>query len=240
MSNEESEYTEQPQVEENENSMSVENPDSKEMEKKETEKEVTEKEDTEPPICRDFWKGRCTRPSCKFKHDRNAPLPGSKVVCKDYQASRCHRDKCKFLHLTVEEEEEFKSTGVMPERKSSNSVSAGGEVCRDFINGFCRRGNGCKYIHQQAQISNNFDQISSLGKRPFGVVGSDPMYNKRQSMSLEQENEALKREVLELRSKVLQLQQQNDALLNKDKSITNYQWNDRSLLPNPPQNGYRY
>lgn len=202
-------------------------------------------------ICRDFLHGRCSRSACKYKHDateRDSKLADS-PVCKDFQSSMCHREKCKYLHLTPDEEAQFRSTGVLPEKKSNEKVdSTGVELCRDFKNGSCRRGNGCKYLHQ---IESNGGFM--LGKRPSSDVASaaaELLYNKRPSSvlenlamgsngTLEQENEALKQEVLELRKQIMELQQQNDALLSKQQS--NYTVTNDYGTQNPySQNGYRY
>jgi len=213
-----------------------------------------ESQDASQEICRDFVHGRDSRSTCKYKHDtaeRDNKLAES-PVCKDYQGSKCYREKCKYLHLTQEEEEQFKNTGILPEKKSNEQTDFSRvELCRDFKNGFCMRGNGCKYAHK----------TDLLSKSAVSIAVSDLLYSKhskppnsaseyfslRNNRSLEQENEALKREVLALRMQVLQLQLQNDTILrtycSNNTSLNNkYRSLDRSsLLPNPyPQNGYHY
>lgn len=199
------------------------------------------KDDAAQDICRDFLKGRCTRATCKFKHDasmRDSQLAES-PICKDYQSSQCYREKCKYLHLTKDEEEQFKSTGVMPEKKAVEQT-AGREVCRDFKNGFCRRGEGCKFSHQ-SDVNSTLSSL--LGKRPPSDV-SDFLYGKRpnnvannfllgNNSPLQQENERLKKEVLELRKQVLQLQQQNDDLLHKQSSNNSTVMNDLQVTNKP-------
>ncbi|XP_077292198.1 splicing regulator muscleblind isoform X6 [Arctopsyche grandis] len=57
------------------------------------------------PVCQDFNRQGCTRPTCKLVHVREgcglAVEGGSVAVCRDAAGGRCHRTACRFYHIPV-------------------------------------------------------------------------------------------------------------------------------------------
>jgi len=183
----------------------------------------------ERSTCRDFERGVCSRgDKCKYYHpDSATPAEGAKLpICKDYQNKGCSRFKCKFLHITVDEEAEYNTTGKLPEhggnpeKVSRPAASASGsgnkDVCRDFLNGKCDRGPRCKFSHQSERESfqNGAYPGSSYGKRPRG----DDMYGAAYPVNsgLADENELLKRKVDDLHKEIINLRQINDTLYDQN------------------------
>ncbi|CAK1588574.1 unnamed protein product [Parnassius mnemosyne] len=68
------------------------------------------------PMCRDFIRGRCTRPgTCKFTHKCDvSQLVGVYTFCRNFQNSVCALPNCKYVHATVFEEQHFYRTGELP------------------------------------------------------------------------------------------------------------------------------
>jgi len=114
-------------------------------------------------LCRDFQKGKCTRgENCRFSHEAPPQQPAKEMeICRDHLKGQCTRgDSCKFLHylhhghgqslnsaipdklglLDVMKQNLLGVGGSMTRRRSS-------EPCRDFLNGNCNRGTGCKFSH---------------------------------------------------------------------------------------------
>lgn len=108
-------------------------------------------------VCRDYLRGACDRPRCRFRHGP-APDPGAMNAaplnfCHDYQNNSCPRLNCRFIHCTPAEEELYKRTGELPLhlqadaiRKHQLAYGTQPPVCKNFLNGDCRRGL-CKYRH---------------------------------------------------------------------------------------------
>jgi len=91
------------------------------------------------------------------------------TFCLDFQTMRCHRASCKFLHVTKEEQANFERTGLLPTRlnygggpmggsmgggsMSSTLPRPGRQICRDFLNGVCKRGrDSCRFSHEEQDI----------------------------------------------------------------------------------------
>ncbi|CAG5039184.1 unnamed protein product [Parnassius apollo] len=68
------------------------------------------------PMCRDFIRGRCTRPgTCKFSHKCDvSQLVGVYTFCRNFQNCVCTLPNCKYVHATVFEEQHFYRTGELP------------------------------------------------------------------------------------------------------------------------------
>lgn len=137
------------------------------------------------------------------------PLP---TICKDFQSKFCARVKCKFLHLTTTEEIEYISTGRLPSHGGKPEISASGgtivDICKDFINGKCMRGAGCKFMHPF-----NAEQ---LGKRPcLDYINNDTL-NDGSDNELITENEKLLVEIKEVQKQLDSLRQTNDTLFEQN------------------------
>lgn len=122
-------------------------------------------------VCRDFLRNVCRRgKACRFKHPdlSETEALGRKdtyVFCHDFQNRECRRDNCRFLHCTKQEEELFRSTGKLPshvQSQASNDDSRNNlntPICKDFLNGTCRRSPGrCKFRHPPQDQFNNSQQ----------------------------------------------------------------------------------
>ncbi|XP_057313030.1 zinc finger CCCH domain-containing protein 10-like [Hydractinia symbiolongicarpus] len=181
-------------------------------------------------VCRDFERGVCNRgTSCKFYHPEGGTGgPDQKLpICKDFQNKGCDRAKCKFLHITQEEEQEYNMTGVLPEHGGHPQPAKANfnknDVCKDFLNNTCQRGNRCKFRHV---TESEYQMERSYG----GDGGGYGMYGKRRRDefdtsadygSLMQENEMLRRKITDLQRQVLDLRQMNDTLYDQNTRYRN-------------------
>ncbi|XP_064613544.1 zinc finger CCCH domain-containing protein 10-like [Liolophura sinensis] len=117
-------------------------------------------------ICRDYLRNVCKRGKrCKYRHPDSSEAKelGRRqeyTFCHDFQNTGCRRANCKFLHCTREEEDHHKQTGQLPVRlQQAAALGIGvtpkelpllrGEVpiCKDYLNGECKRGAKCKFRH---------------------------------------------------------------------------------------------
>ena len=181
--------------------------------------------------CRDFMRGVCSRGNnCKFFHPPHTnPMSKEKLpICKDFQNKGCDRVKCKFLHISQQEEVEYDNTGILPEhggrsdqvRAHGGGIPPGGgrngpfpppsDICKDFLNGVCQRGNRCKFRHDNEEAGGPM-----YGKRrrnefaggPGGFMGPNPLM---------EENEMLRRKIADLQRQVVDLRQMNDTLYEQN------------------------
>lgn len=84
--------------------------------------EVSPKEERlKKTICKEFIRGNCKRPVCKFAHEIDvSQLDGIFTFCWNYQNAVCTYPNCRFVHATVFEEAEFYRTGVLPPHARSH------------------------------------------------------------------------------------------------------------------------
>ncbi|KAG6446341.1 hypothetical protein O3G_MSEX004386 [Manduca sexta] len=58
------------------------------------------------PVCQDFNRQGCTRPTCRFVHIREGcglQVVGCRVVvCRDAAAGTCRRAACRYYHIPVQ------------------------------------------------------------------------------------------------------------------------------------------
>ncbi|GBP65364.1 Zinc finger CCCH domain-containing protein 10 [Eumeta japonica] len=72
-------------------------------------------EPQKPDPCRDFIRGTCTRPDCKYLHEYDlSHLYRVYTFCRNYQNSICTLPNCRYAHATVFEEQAFYRTGILP------------------------------------------------------------------------------------------------------------------------------
>ena len=65
-----------------------------------------------PSLCPDFMKGVCSAFQCPKNHPE-----ASLLFCQGYQRDCCHLGQsCTYMHATVEEEQYYKDTGLIPLR----------------------------------------------------------------------------------------------------------------------------
>lgn len=77
-------------------------------------------------ICKEFIRGNCKRPVCKFAHEVDvSQLAGVFTFCWNYQNAVCTYPNCRFVHATVFEEAEFYRTGVLPPHARSHLKKQG-------------------------------------------------------------------------------------------------------------------
>lgn len=122
-------------------------------------------------ICRDYLRNVCRRGgSCRYRHPDEGDIQSIEkavdfVFCHDYQNRECRRANCRFVHATKQEEETFRSNGKLPQHVMDrvNVMKGYGDlvgtlvsgnppdsipICKDFLKGECRRGQGrCKFRH---------------------------------------------------------------------------------------------
>lgn len=107
-------------------------------------------------FCKDYVRGNCTRDSCRFLHE--VPPKGFLKelfrFCHDFQNKGCFRSNCKFIHCSVEDEERFYATGIIP-RDPRNPL------CQAYIQGNCIN-NDCKLVHPPDVVSNDLVPIMNL------------------------------------------------------------------------------
>ncbi len=191
--------------------------------KTEDAKQASDKEDDN--ICRDYKRGVCNRGNkCKFVHPANIKPPDvdKPPVCRDFQNGMCDRTNCKYMHITSQEERMFASTGKLPPHVRQPGTpmgnKKGGDVCKDFLNNVCNRGNRCKFRHISEQEWEN-------EKR--GIIVDDDLSRKRKRESfgggsgldyqfLSDENDMLRRKVADLQRQVADLRAMNDTLYEQN------------------------
>lgn len=77
-------------------------------------------------ICKEFIRGNCKRPICKFAHEVDvSQLAGVYTFCWNYQNAVCTYPNCRFVHATVFEEAEFYRTGILPPHARSHLKKQG-------------------------------------------------------------------------------------------------------------------
>lgn len=107
-------------------------------------------------FCKDYVRGNCTRDNCRFLHE----LPPKGFLkelfrfCHDFQNKGCFRSNCKFIHCSVEDEERFYATGIIP-RDPRNPL------CQAYIQGNCIN-NDCKLIHPPDVVGNDLVPVMNL------------------------------------------------------------------------------
>ncbi|XP_035826642.1 zinc finger CCCH domain-containing protein 10 isoform X2 [Aplysia californica] len=206
-------------------------------------------EQYEDDVCRDYMRNVCTRGKrCKYRHpvveDRPEPPPRRDLTfCHDYQNNGCTRPSCKFLHCSRDEEEYFHRTGLLPSRLNyaktlppSNVQKADVPVCRDFLNGECKRGSKCKYRHVNGEYEASEKSSGDGGDRRHHDRSYDhgPEAKRRRADDdydncsshtrggglsyslLEEENLMLRRKLDELKKQVSDLTAINEVLLEQN------------------------
>ncbi|KAI5640386.1 hypothetical protein NE865_07311 [Phthorimaea operculella] len=72
-------------------------------------------------ICKEFIRGNCKRPVCRFAHEVDLDqLRGIFTFCWNYQNDVCTFPNCRFVHASVFEEAEFYRTGILPPHARSH------------------------------------------------------------------------------------------------------------------------
>ncbi|KAL1513462.1 hypothetical protein ABEB36_002870 [Hypothenemus hampei] len=58
------------------------------------------------PVCQDFNRGLCSRPTCKFVHLQEGEgvevIDNRVAVCRDAAKGQCCRLACKYYHIPIE------------------------------------------------------------------------------------------------------------------------------------------
>lgn len=188
-------------------------------------------------ICRDYMRNVCTRGKrCRYRHptqdDRSDPPARRDLTfCHDFQNNGCSRPSCKFLHCSRDEEEYFHRTGLLPSRLNYSNASivshsvmkATTPLCRDYLNGDCKRGLKCKYRHEfekscveyDRRCERSYEYISEIKRRrlddEYEIIRTGFGY-----ALLEDEIVVLKKKVDELKKQVSDLTAINEVLLEQN------------------------
>ncbi|GFS12837.1 zinc finger CCCH domain-containing protein 10 [Elysia marginata] len=205
----------------------------------------------EDDVCRDYMRNVCTRGRrCRYRHPpleerpEQPPPRRDLTFCHDYQNNGCSRPSCKFLHCSRDEQEYFHRTGLLPSRLNNSGrgvlaitqgqvLRAEVPVCRDYLNGECKRGSKCKYRHEAENSpvhysSNNRRHHSGYDRRDYlsgpdhkrrrkdDDYGADGDRSGSDYAELEDENAMLRRKVSELKKQVSDLTAINEVLLEQN------------------------
>lgn len=203
----------------------------------------------EDDVCRDYMRNVCTRGRrCRYRHPpleerpEQPPPRRDLTFCHDYQNNGCSRPSCKFLHCSRDEQEYFHRTGLLPSRLNNSGILAITQgqvmraevpVCRDYLNGECKRGSKCKYRHEAEEppvhySNNNRRHHSDYNRRDYSSAPDskrrrkDDDYNGNVERSrsdfaeLEDENAMLRRKINELKKQVSDLTAINEVLLEQN------------------------
>ncbi|KAL0893189.1 hypothetical protein ABMA27_014803 [Loxostege sticticalis] len=113
-------------------------------------------------FCRDFIRGHCSRENCRFIHEipHKAYLKELFRFCHDYQNKGCYRNNCKFIHSSVEEEDNFYTTGVFP--RDPRNI----QVCQAYVRGACSNLE-CKMMHPPDVVGNEVVPVLSVPPPPY-------------------------------------------------------------------------
>ena len=191
-------------------------------------------------VCRDYERGVCNRGNrCKFYHPEGMTQPDQKLpICKDFQNKGCDRIKCKFLHITQDEEAAYNSSGILPEHgghpEKIQPMRGGGgggggfnglgpDVCKDFLNNICQRGNRCKFRHiteREYQLEQQLEAVSG-NSNVYGKRRRDDYGGAQEMNVLGEENEMLRRKITDLQRQVVDLRQMNDTLYDQNTRYRN-------------------
>ena len=207
-------------------------------------------------ICRDFLRNVCKRGSyCRYRHldiavTKRADLLNRELIfCHDFQNAGCRRANCRFVHCTREEQEHFQNTRLLPAHTHVNdsellsSTSDEPPICKDFLKGECHRGAKCKYEHlneeeiaqKSAMVSavesykNHFVNEVAVKKRKLIDVYATGQTWVASYKFLEDENQALRHEVDELKRNIAVLVAANELLLEQ-----NARYRSCKLITVPP------
>lgn len=142
-------------------------------------------------LCRDFENGKCTR------GERCRFYHPKLLICKDFQNKECKREKCRFLHVTKDEEETYNNGGGLPDHIDEDEAKRLRKMEPDF------GGGGGMYGKRRRDDGFNFNGTSGV------------------PTVLMEENEILKRKVLELQRQVMDLRQMNDTLYDQNTRFRN-------------------
>ncbi|XP_022090699.1 uncharacterized protein LOC110979315 [Acanthaster planci] len=182
-------------------------------------------------ICRDYLRDECSRGDrCIFQHPPG--LQGSKRVikfCHNFQNGRCPREGCTYLHCTQEEEEYYNKTGKLPPGAEEQIKSEQAKkVCKDFLNGKCFRSQ-CKFAHPG---SDGYGYGGPPRKRPMPPWEDrnafyPPVREDRERVrslmrlvnDLEDENVVLRHKLSRIHRQVLDLTDDNKALLDENRRL---------------------
>uniref|UniRef100_A0A915JIW1 C3H1-type domain-containing protein n=1 Tax=Romanomermis culicivorax TaxID=13658 RepID=A0A915JIW1_ROMCU len=114
-------------------------------------------------VCRDFLNNVCSRgDSCKYDHpkglrgddEQRGQLREKFDFCDEFQYKYCTRSNCRFIHCARDDRLTYEETGRISEALARAVVAATGQrivggipLCKEFINGFCKREKRCRFWH---------------------------------------------------------------------------------------------
>lgn len=114
-------------------------------------------------VCRDFLNNVCFRgDSCKYDHPKGLRADDEQGwqtqekfdFCDEFQYKYCTHSNCRFVHCARDDRLTYEETGRITEALARAVVAATGQrvvggipLCKEFINGHCKREKRCRFWH---------------------------------------------------------------------------------------------
>ncbi|KAF0986313.1 hypothetical protein HZS_6144, partial [Henneguya salminicola] len=137
------------------------------------------------PDCRDFLRGRCSRHNCKYNHPAGAEIQ----KFRDSDPKIRNRDRISHNHSYESSEHDFNRSrdfisfpnAGMRENQMHHPYmdpSSYGwdtrQICFDFMNGYCRRGNNCTFKHIEEPGAYEYYKNPSSAFRDSSTLSGTP------------------------------------------------------------------
>ena len=172
-------------------------------------------------LCPEFLKGECVQFQCPKNHPE-----ASLLFCQAYQRDMCQNSQnCNYMHATIEEEQYYKETGLIPLRFMHQSIRmerGKGPLPNGQPPLFPVETTVKTETFTATETAATYKPETPTEKHKMEPSPEDVNFQKRQKMSydeLETEVNMLREKVRVLEKKVEQLDNTNELLLEKNAKL---------------------